>query len=85
MSISGFHHQIMSGSVLLKINFDGCLQESSHRPDMTLDVYRGRTTTIQQEPPPSSSCIIVLEKCMNNALNITQQKIVRRCCKYGLC
>ena len=22
---------------------------------------------------------------MNNALNITQQKIVRRCCKYGLC
>ena len=84
MSISGFHHQIMSGSVLLKellkINFDGFLKECSHRPDMTLDVYRGRKTTIQQESSPSSSCITVLENCMNNALNITQQKIVRRCC-----
>ena len=67
MFISGFHHQIMSGSLLLKelykIDFDGCLQESS----------------------PSSSCIIVLEDCMNNALKITQQEIVRHCCKYGLC
>ena len=52
MIISGFHHQIMSGSLLLKelfkTDFDGYLQESS----------------------PSSSCIIVLENCMNNALNI---------------
>ena len=67
MFISGLHHQIMSGSLILKelfkIDFNGCLQESS----------------------PSSSCIIVLENCMNNALNIIRQKIVRSCWKYGLC
>ena len=36
-----------------------------------------------QESFPSSFCIIVLENCMNNALNIN--RIVGLCCKYGLC
>ena len=29
------------------------------RPDMTLDVYRGRKTTIQQQQP-SATCILVM-------------------------
>ena len=29
------------------------------RPDMTLDVYRGRKTTIQQQQPFSKTCLSI--------------------------
>ena len=37
----------------------------THRPDMTLDVYRGRKTTMQQQ---QKSHEILIDKCIKRAI-----------------
>ena len=37
------------------------------RPDMTVDVYRGRITTTQQQPPPETVLSILFYVAMSPA------------------